>query len=52
MRMVDDMRHALEDDKDEEDDSTEDILLDLSFAEEKAETRVRRNGMFLQYGYF
>ncbi|KAL0072274.1 hypothetical protein AAF712_000036 [Marasmius tenuissimus] len=52
VRMVDEMRRDLGADTDDEDDSTEDMLVDLSFAEEKANKRARRNGMFLQYGYF
>ncbi|KAJ8076364.1 hypothetical protein PM082_000785 [Marasmius tenuissimus] len=52
VRMVDEMRRDLGADTDDEDDSTEDMLVDLSFAEEKADKRARRNGMFLQYGYF
>ncbi|KAJ8076316.1 hypothetical protein PM082_000737 [Marasmius tenuissimus] len=52
IRMVDKMRRDLGADTDDEDDSTEDMLVDLSFAEEKANKRARRNGMFLQYGYF
>ncbi|KAK1216858.1 hypothetical protein PQX77_020493, partial [Marasmius sp. AFHP31] len=52
VRMVDEMRCDLGADTDDEDDLMEDMLLDLSFAEEKADKRARRNGMFLQYGYF
>ncbi|KAK1216864.1 hypothetical protein PQX77_020499 [Marasmius sp. AFHP31] len=52
VQMVDEMRRDLGADTDDDDESMEDMLVDLSFAEEKADKRARRNGMFLQYGYF